>query len=398
MITLENINVRPNLKSAFSYRQIGSLTREVEPIDVSASVESVMDFFQNNPTHTALPIERNGALLGILGRSDIERLSESAWARFWQKELDAYIQAPLVSLRADDYIEKNVERVLELNTEKGARHFAVFYRKSFFGIVDLQDMLARITEMRAQEMEKARQVQKNLLESSNCPKDGRYSLIAWNRMASEVGGDFYKDFCLDGGSRRVIGCFDVSGKNLAASLSTMAVGAFFSALKHFDLGGKFGQELTRRLDGFVDDLTPPDTFITAALLYVDLGEGTLTIQNCGHTPIYLFIPGEDRRVVGKTMPANMAPLGMGVVSSEENTAYRVPISRGLRVVSYTDGLTDMVDPDGERYGDDRARDLIAGTYGKSEAETRAAFSKAIDGWGSDALQADDITILDLRFL
>jgi sigma-B regulation protein RsbU (phosphoserine phosphatase) len=154
---------------------------------------------------------------------------------------------------------------------------------------------------------------------------------------------------------------------------------------------KFGQELTRRLDGFVETYASR-SIITAALLYVDLGEGTLTIQNCGHTPIYLFIPGEDRRVVGKTMPANMAPLGMGVVSSEENTAYRVPISRGLRVVSYTDGLTDMVDPDGERYGDDRARDLIAGTYGKSEAETRAAFSKAIDGWVSDALQADDITI------
>ncbi|HNY17288.1 MAG TPA: hypothetical protein PKL75_07550, partial [Treponemataceae bacterium] len=119
MIQLDTIQERPNLQSEFAYRQIGSITNQTEPVDVSATLEFVLDFFKNNPSVTAIPIERNGALVGILDHQQVAQMTESAWARFWQKDLDAYIKEPVLSLRADEYIEKDIERVLALNEEKG---------------------------------------------------------------------------------------------------------------------------------------------------------------------------------------------------------------------------------------------------------------------------------------
>lgn len=397
MINIDSIQDKPNLQEEFAYRQIGSIASQVDPVDVSSSLEFVMDFFSSYPDQTALPIERNGVLIGILERTQVEKMNESAWTRFWQKDLDAYIQTPLLSLRADDYIEKNIVKVTELNNEKGARFFAVFYRKSFFGIVGLREMLTRVTELRSRDMAKARQVQQHLLESGDTKKDPRYSMLTWNRMANEVGGDFYKDFCFEDGNRHIIACFDVSGKNVAASLSTMAIGSFFTSLKYFDIGDRFGEETTILMDKYVENLTPGDMFITAALCYVDLDQKTVLIQNCGHTPIYLFMPGENKKIIGKTMNPNMPPLGMGIIESEDNSGYRIPITKGLRIVLYTDGITDMMTPDGVRFDEDRTRELFASTQGKHDTETRDIYTKTIDSWITEAMLPDDITIMDIRF-
>ncbi len=397
MITINQVEDKPNLQEEFAHRQIGSIANQVDPVDASSSVEFVLNYFKNNPHQPALPIERDGVLIGILDRSIIQQVGESAWNRFWQKELDAYIHAPLLTLRADDYIEKHIDKVMQLNTEKGARFFAVYYRKSFFGIVGLHEMLARVTEIRKHDMQKARTFQQNILEPFDQKKDPRYSLSTWNRMANEVGGDFYKDYSTPDGNYHLVGCFDVSGKNVAASLSTIAIGSFFTALRYFDLKDGFGTNVTLLMDKYVEDLTPGDVFVTSALCYIDLAKGLVHIQNCGHTPIYLFVPEEGNRIIGKTVNPNLPPMGMGIIKAEENTDYSVPISKGLRIVLYTDGLTDMVTPDGVRFDDERTKELFAATCGKSEAKTREIYTNTIEGWILEAMLPDDITIMDIRF-
>ena len=64
---------------------------------------------------------------------------------------------------------------------------------------------------------------------------------------------------------------------------------------------------------------------------------------------------------------------------------------------YTDGLTDMMTPDGLRFGDERTRELFVSTHGKSESDTRNAYEKAVDQWIAEAMLPDDVTIMDIRF-
>jgi len=88
---------------------------------------------------------------------------------------------------------------------------------------------------------------------------------------------------------------------------------------------------------------------------------------------------------------------MGILESEENTGYSIPITKGLRIVFYTDGITDMVTPDGVRFDDDRTRELFASTHTKNETETRDSYTHAIESWITEAMLPDDITIMDIRF-
>ena len=97
------------------------------------------------------------------------------------------------------------------------------------------------------------------------------------------------------------------------------------------------------------------------------------------------------------MNANLPPLGMGIIGEDKGGGFELPIVKGLRIVLYTDGLADMVTPDGERYEDERTRSLIASTYGKGKDEAAGIYKKAIEGWMGDAMQPDDITIMDIRF-
>lgn len=397
MIQLQDDSKQNNFQEEFSYRQIGSITTQADPIDAGANIEYVLTQFKENENLHAVPIERNGVLVGILERSVIEKLSESAWNRFWQKDLDKYLQAPLLTLRADDYIEKNIARVTSLNTDTGARFFAVFYRKSFFGIVGLRELLTRITELRAQDLDKARNVQQNLLAANTCSKNDKFKVITWNKMANEVGGDFYTTHAFQNNQQYIVGCFDVSGKNVAASLSTMAIGSFFTALKHFDLGKKPFSEITVLMDKFINALTPADMFITAAICYVDLDKNVVTIQNCAHTIIYLYVPDEHNKMQGKILNPNLPPLGMDILEAESKSCYQIPIEKGMRIVLYTDGLTDMVTPDGLRFEDERTKNLFNTVPNGTEEEILSYYTKNIETWINDAMLADDITIMDIRF-
>ncbi len=254
----------------FSFRQIGSITTVVEPVSAGNTIESLNDIFHGDESLQAVPIERNGAVVGILDRNTIENLNSSAWQKFWQKELDKYIKETPVMLQANDFIEKNMDKILEMNRKNDSKFFSVYFRRNFLGIVGLHDFLQRVTEIRNQDMAKAQTVQENLLEKDENVRELPFSLTTWNKMANEVGGDFYKCFCVEKDKKYIVGCFDVSGKNVSAALSTMAIGSFFSALKHFNSPVKFGPAITALLDNYIEDITPVGMFTTAAICYIDL--------------------------------------------------------------------------------------------------------------------------------
>lgn len=381
----------------FSFRQVGSITTVVEPVGAETSIESLAELFETNPNLKGVPIDRNGAVIGLLEKSVVENINSSAWQKFWQKDLDNYIIKTSVMLQANDFIEKNLQHVLEENRKTGATIFPVFLHRNFLGIVWIHDFLDRITEITKQDMEKARTVQQHLLNNSknqNLP----FTFTTWNRMANTVGGDFFKCFCVEENKKYIIGCFDVSGKNVAAALSTMTIGTFFSALKHFTTPVPFGPKITALLDEYVQEVTPPGIFTTGVLCYIDYEKNTITIQNCGHTSVFIFIPqAESKKISVKTLNANLPPFGMGAVNESEQTAMTIPIQKGIRINMYSDGFTDMQTPDGVRFEDENTKRFFFSTYGKKQDEFLEQVSKTVENWILDAMLIDDITILDINF-
>jgi sigma-B regulation protein RsbU (phosphoserine phosphatase) len=226
-------------------------------------------------------------------------------------------------------------------------------------------------------------------------------------MAHELGGDFYRAF-RSGPDRYLIGCFDVAGKSISGSLATMALGACFSALELLTFqGGR--EETTRFINALVRDVCPPGLFVTAALFYVDFGTQTVTIHNCGFSPVLVFEP-RDARIAYAAIPPSFPPLGIeGALNV--GSAQIVPIKPGLRLTAYSDGLTDMTNSRRERYGEEKTFALLKKLHGLPQSEIRRILETEIAAWTGAApdvqgavpeLQgaaslADDVTLVDMRF-
>jgi sigma-B regulation protein RsbU (phosphoserine phosphatase) len=121
----------------------------------------------------------------------------------------------------------------------GASWFVVQHKWSYFGVVGLRKIIEYANTIRVQDLNRAREIQKNLLDKSRV-EDKRLQVLFYNKMAHELGGDFYRVF-RGGKDRYLVGCFDVAGKNISGSLATLALGACFSALELFKFEGGRGK-------------------------------------------------------------------------------------------------------------------------------------------------------------
>ena len=114
-----------------------------------------------------------------------------------------------------------------------------------------------------------------------------FQINVWNKMANALGGDYYEALQLTD-TTFLVGCFDVSGKNVAASLLTVALGSFFKMIKNGIIKITNPINIISTLDKFLEDTVPVGSFITAAICYINIEKKYIQLFNCGHTSIYLF--------------------------------------------------------------------------------------------------------------
>lgn len=87
-------------------------------------------------------------------------------------------------------------------------------------------------------------------------------------------------------------------------------------------------------------------FITAQLVYVDTGARKLTIASAGHCPVLIANGAGVKSFSPEGMPLGILPDTIFVSETAE-------LPPNCRMLLYTDGLTEALDADGERYGQER---------------------------------------------
>jgi sigma-B regulation protein RsbU (phosphoserine phosphatase) len=368
----------------FSPLQVGSLADVVLPLPVNCGLADAQEFFTANPKAKALPLEKGGAITGVLPRSIFEEgLSGGAPGDYMVPvgeilEGAAFIDAALAQF---------------LKTEQAGSWHPVRHRGAYLGIISFFKILEYNNKLRTQDLLKAGEIQRNLLEKS-LVDDKRLSVLLYNKMAHELGGDFYRVF-KGGKDRYLVGCFDVAGKNISGSLATMALGACFTALELFKFEGG-AEKTTQFINSLVRDVNPAGVFVTAVLFYIDFSTMTVKIHNCGFSPVLVFIPNEDKKIVYKAIQPSLPPLGIQE-ELDVDSGQIVRIAKGLRMTAYSDGLTDMVNVEGERYGEDRTFDLLKEFHQIPQKNVRKSLDKEIVRWVDTAALADDVTLVDMRF-
>lgn len=186
--------------------------------------------------------------------------------------------------------------------------------------------------------EDARYIQQALLPKSS-PYISGYIVSGRSVPARAVGGDWY-DFIPFPDGRWGIVLADVSGKGTAAALLMSATRGMLRSLAEACCSP--GEVLTKLNRLLVNDF-PAGRFVTLVYAVLDPVERTVVFANAGHLrPLLIDDRGEHFIDVDRGLPLGLA--------SGDYSETEVALSSGSKLIFYSDGITEAVNPDDEEYG------------------------------------------------
>jgi sigma-B regulation protein RsbU (phosphoserine phosphatase) len=289
-----------------------------------------------------------------------------------------------IELGAEDYLPKSFDPPL-----LRARLAAVLEKKR------LRDLAAERLAALEAELNSARAAQLSLV-----PQDvgrlgsGRVSLAAHMEPARHVGGDLFEVMRLDP-AHLLFGVADVSGKGAPAGLTMARTVGLIRSAARIAIGRGEIPSPAMLMEMANDDLStdnPDMTFVTALFGVVNTQTGHCRICVAGHEAPFIQGPAGPRAMSG--FASNPA---MGVMDGLTYREGELTLAPGETLVLFTDGVSEAESPEADFYGRERLAAAIAGTGDAAPGVLLAAILADMAGFTRDAPQADDVTLLALRF-
>lgn len=235
------------------------------------------------------------------------------------------------------------------------------------------------------QLDLAREIQAKLTPTAIEHVKGAETALCY-KPAMWVGGDYCDTWALDDG-RLAFAIGDVSGKGLPAA---MVMSNLQAALRTTITFCPKPAEAMGHIDRHLSDSMPERMFITMFLGVFSPADGKLEYVNAGHIlPIFIGADGSARQLGKPTNP----PVGVFVGTFESNVEIIQP---GEGIVVVTDGITEVMSPEGEELGPDGLQKSLDGkTFSAAEGLVRLVEETA-KRFRSDLPQQDDITVFALR--
>lgn len=239
------------------------------------------------------------------------------------------------------------------------------------------------------EMEIARTIQENLLPAT-MPNLQNFELGGMCLPARMVGGDYYDIIELPDG-RWVIAIADVSGKGVPAAILLASVRAAVQ-IESRSLMDHGLLEIIDRVNQMVCRDSSNSMFVTMVLGLLDPARRTFEFVNAGHVYPMLF-KGE--------APVRMLESGgcfLGVMPEITYKEEKVSLEAGSTLVMYSDGVTDVMNAEGEMFGNDRLKDDLQAVSDQSAQQICEHIRRQADTFRGTAEPFDDFTILTIKSL
>ncbi|MBE6472653.1 MAG: HAMP domain-containing protein [Coriobacteriaceae bacterium] len=257
-------------------------------------------------------------------------------------------------------------------------------------VTALKDTIDEVKQHNAQELTAAKAIQESALptEFPAFPDIDKFDIYASMKTAKEVGGDFYDFFLIEGSSKLGIVMADVSGKGIPASLFMMAAKTQIRNYMEADL------PLGEAIDAANHQLcigNDAGMFVTVWVAELDYETGVLTYVNGGHNPPLLLHDGAwewERDVSG--MP-------LGLFDGIPYESFQKQLVPGDMLYTYTDGVSEAMNSDGELFGEGRLEDTLRLHSDLNPRSLCVAMRRAITDFTLDCEQSDDITMLALKY-
>ena len=219
------------------------------------------------------------------------------------------------------------------------------------------------------------------------PHRREFDLYATLVPAKEVGGDLYDFFFIDEGRL----CFtigDVSGKGVPAALFMAVTKTLFKAAT--SNGGSPDEILCRLNEALCRD-NASCMFVTLFSAILDIRTGWVEYSNGGHNLPYLLSNGRIEPL------ENTAGRVLGVTEGAKYHSNRIILQPGDGLFLYTDGVTEALDQRQNFFSERRLKAFLASVNTMYPEDLTRGLVHEVQRFSAGAAQADDITILALRY-
>ena len=236
----------------------------------------------------------------------------------------------------------------------------------------------------------ARDIQRILLPSKPPQVDG-FDIAGVNIPARQVSGDYFDYISVDADRFGVV-IADVSGKGVPASL-IMAICR--SVLRAEARLGQSPAEVLRKVNRQLYPDIKEDMFISMAYVILDHKSNLVTLSRGGHDAPLLYRAASGEVEVLK--PPGMA-LGIdsGDVFDRITGDLSVPLERDDCLVLYTDGVTEMLDANGDEFGPERMIQSVRASASEGAQGVITRLTADVRNFANGHPQNDDITLIVVR--
>ena len=255
--------------------------------------------------------------------------------------------------------------------------------------------VARLNEKETSRLESdlaiARDIQNNLLPPQT-PRVRGLDIYTSYRPAREIGGDYFDFLPVDDRHMGVV-IADASGKSIPAALVMSTTRAI---LRFVAPGSDSAAETLTRVNAILSVDIPKGMFVSAYYLILDPLGDSMLCASAGHTPLLLA------RSDGSVELLNPGGIALGFdpgpIFQRSIREQRVKLETGDRVLLYTDGVVECVNPANEEYSDRRLREFLRRNRELSSHDFVGALLADLDRHRGPADMRDDTTIVTFKVL
>jgi len=214
-----------------------------------------------------------------------------------------------------------------------------------------------------------------------------YDMATLMDPAKDVGGDFYDYFKTDE-ERLGFVMADVSGKGVPAALF-MAVSR--TLLKATGIRDLISKDCMVSVNDLVCGESVDGMFVTVFYGRLNIKTGEIDYTNAGHNPPYVV--HSNGKVDLVPSQGNMV---LGAIEKFQYKNDKITLEKGDMLFTFTDGVTEAMNKDGEQFGEKRLEELLSKCGQKTSQETIDTVRAAVADWAGEAEQSDDVTMLVIK--
>lgn len=259
------------------------------------------------------------------------------------------------------------------------------YRREILGIFMAAQASTKDQLRMRQELDYAREIQLAMLPEG-CPPQGWLDICSLSCPATEVGGDYYDYFPLEGGRLAVV-VGDVAGHGMASGLLLAGVRSCLTIL---------ATELDRplavlaKLNLMVQQTARRRKLVTLAIVVLDPVRRIATVANAGHPPVLFSNAAGVEEIALPSLP-------LGTQLDPHFGLRELPLEPDDVMLLHSDGLYEGEDRFGEPYGLERlAASLARVPRGLEAPAVRDALLADFTAFQGGAPQRDDLTFVVVK--